>query len=82
MAHQWRIIKTHDLSVLVAEVVMINASFSKLKPFADLLTVHFFAQHYPGFQVTGLDQDYPVIPKQLDELVALIKAELPRYFPS
>lgn len=72
----WKLRKIHDLGALVAEAVNLDPRFSAFEDFADSLTDQFWAQHYPGGDLTEVGHDYPVLRKSLGEMVALIEAEL------
>ena len=72
----WKLRKIHDLGALVAEAVILDPRFSAFEDFADSLTDQFWAQHYPGGDLTEVGHDYPVLRKSLGEMVRLIEAEL------
>lgn len=72
----WQLRKIHDLGALVAEAVNRDPRFSAFEDFADSLTDQFWAQHYPGGDLTEVGHDYPVLRKSLGEMVTLIEAEV------
>src|SRR5437867_8939069 len=45
VAKGWKLIKTHDLSVLVSDAMTFDAKFKAFDSLADELTRDFFAQH-------------------------------------
>ena len=81
IAKGWKLIRTHDLSVLVSEAMTLDAQFKSFISLADELTRDFFAQHYPGGDWQTIGQHYPELRSQTGELVELIKNSLPQYFP-
>lgn len=72
----WRLRRIHDLGALVAESVAMDARFTAFEDFADSLTDQFWAQHYPGGDLTEVGHDYPALRRSLEEMVNLIEAEL------
>lgn len=76
IARGWRLRKIHDLGALVTEAVELDARFAAFEDFADSLTDQFWAQHYPGGDLTEVGHDYPVLRRSLGEMVNLIEAEL------
>ncbi len=72
----WKLRRIHDLGALVAEAVELDARFAAFEDFADSLTDQFWAQHYPGGDLTEVGHDYPALRRSLGEMVNLIEAEL------
>lgn len=70
----WKLRRIHDLGALVAEAVNLDPQFTAFEDFADNLTDQFWAQHYPGGDLTGVGQDYPILRSTLGELVVLIES--------
>lgn len=68
----WKLARTHDLGALMAEAAGFDARFTAFEDFADSLTDQFWAQRYPGGDLTGLGSNYPELRKQAGELVVLI----------
>lgn len=79
IARGWKLRRIHDLGALVAEAVPLNAQFARFEDFADSLTDQFWAQHYPGGDLTEVGHDYPALRRSLEEMVHLIEAELGRH---
>lgn len=76
IARGWKLRRIHDLGTLVAEAVALDARFAAYEDFADSLTDQFWAQHYPGGDLTDVGQDYPCLRQSLGEMVKLIETEL------
>ena len=81
IAKGWKLMKTHDLSVLVSEAICLDAQFKSFTSLADELTRDFFALHYPGGDWQTIGQHYPDLRRQTSEMVELIQKSLPQYFP-
>jgi HEPN domain-containing protein len=81
IAKGWRLVKTHDLERLVSEAQKYERRFSASVPLAEQLTADFFAQHYPGGDLTSIGLNYETLRQQTGEVIALIKEEVPQYFP-
>lgn len=69
----WKLRKIHDLSALMAEAIIYDARFTVFEDFADSLTDQFWAQHYPGGDLTGLGQNYTDMRNQVTFLLNLIQ---------
>jgi HEPN domain-containing protein len=76
----WALIRTHDLERLVKEASRYEKEFSRFLPFAIELTEDFFAQHYPGSDMTDVGKNYEKLRQNADEIVQLIQNSLPQYF--
>ena len=76
VAKGWHLIKTHNLSELVAEAAGYDADFKRFLDFAASLTQQFWEQHYPGGDLTEVGSDYTDLRQQAGELVALILASV------
>ena len=81
IARGWSLERTHDLETLVTEAESFDPQFGQFHDFAIALTADFFAQHYPGGDMTSVGVDYEESRKQTGNLVALIQQSLPHYFP-
>jgi HEPN domain-containing protein len=81
IAKGWRLAKTHDLKRLLREAEAYDGRFARFRDFAQELTEDFFAQHYPGGDLTNVGENYEALRQQAGELVALIKQSLPDYWP-
>jgi HEPN domain-containing protein len=80
IAKGWTLVRTHDLERLIKEAAQFNRAFGKYESFAVELTEEFFAQHYPGGDLTAFGQNYEQLRKQAGEVVELIRTSLPKYF--
>jgi len=76
------LVKTHDLERLVREAAILDPAFARFLPLAIELTEDFFAQHYPGEDLTHAGQNYEGLRRQADDLVSVIRLGLPQCFPS
>jgi HEPN domain-containing protein len=81
IAKGWRLVKTHDLERLVKEAIVFNEEFSKFEPFAMELTNDFFAQHYPGADMTNVGVNYEKMRTATAELISEIRNQIPNFFP-
>jgi HEPN domain-containing protein len=68
----WTLRRTHDLSELLAEATGYDIGFARFRPLTDNLTDQFWAQHYPGGDLTDVGSDYSVLRQDIGELVTLI----------
>jgi len=69
----WRLRKVHDLSYLLAECIQHNQTFDRFEDLADSLTAQFWAQHYPGNDITGIGSNYEAMRADTGSLVQLIE---------
>ena len=76
IARGWKLRRIHDLGALVAEAVALDARFAVFGDFADSLTDQFWAQHYPGGDLTEIGHDYPALRRSMGEMVNLIESAL------
>jgi HEPN domain-containing protein len=76
IANGWKLRKIHDLGALVAESVSLDSRFTAFEDFADNLTDQFWAQHYPGGDLTEVGRDYPELRRIMGEMVKLIETEI------
>ena len=69
--------RTHDLSRLLEQVLPFHPDFERFTQLTDALTQQFWAQHYPGGDLSDVGSDYPVLSKQAEELIDLIVNLIP-----
>lgn len=81
VAKGWRLRRTHDLDVLLADAITHAPRFGQFKDLADELTEEFFAQDYPGGDWTTLGQNYETLRRQAGAMIALVQQSLPQFFP-
>src|SRR6266852_962735 len=73
IAKGWRLEKIHDLMELTNQAAKFDPQFKQFAKFAAELTADFFAQHYPGGDLTGVGKDYEMLRKHAGDVVALIQ---------
>ena len=74
--HGWELIKTHDLSRLLAQACQFDPQLSQFCETAQTLTEQFWEQHYPGGDLDEVGQDYSLLRKSLGEMIAIIESSL------
>lgn len=80
IAQGWSLQKTHDLERLVRDAVTYEPAFAGFGKMAIELTEEFFAQHYPGGDLTTFGQNYDSLRSEVTALIDLIKLKSPSYF--
>lgn len=66
----WRLVKTHDLEVLAAELAARSSDLlDRVNPLCEALAEVYFTDRYPGFDLE--DPNWPVFRQQLNDVVAL-----------
>lgn len=78
----WVLVKTHDLTRLVKEATKFDNRFGQFKTLAEDLTEDFFAQHYPGSDLSQVGENYEELRQNTEMLVELIRQCLPQSFDS
>ena len=73
IANGWRLRKVHDLTLLNDEAKKFEPRFGTFDDLCESLTEQFWAQHYPGGDLSTVGSDYDMLRVQTGELVALIK---------
>jgi HEPN domain-containing protein len=68
----WELTRTHNLRFLVEEAELYEAAFAAFGDWASDLTTQFFAQHYPGGDLTNVGENFSELRLRLDELLRLI----------
>jgi len=76
LSHGWKLRKIHDLGALVAEAVSLDPRFAEFGDFADSLTDQFWAQHYPGGDLTEVGRNYPALRQSLEEMIQIIESAM------
>ena len=77
VAKGWRLRKVHDLTLLNDEAKKFEPQFTSFDDLCESLTEQFWAQHYPGGDLSTVGSDYETLRQQAGELVALIHASVP-----
>ncbi|MBI4672638.1 MAG: HEPN domain-containing protein [Chloroflexi bacterium] len=73
----WKLERIHDLGPLVEAAATYDARFSAFDDLAASLTEQFWAQHYPGDDLTDVGSDYETLRRQGGEMIALIQLSVP-----
>ena len=79
IASGWSLVKTHDLMTLIEEAAKFDARFTVHRRVAAELTADFFAQHYPGHDMTNVGLNYENWRIAVGELFSLVASLLPKY---
>lgn len=74
----WELRKIHDLAFLNEEAKRIDPRFAAFDDLCESLTEQFWAQHYPGGDLSTVGTDYEDLRQQAGDLIALIQASFPR----
>ena len=74
----WKLERIHDLNRLLDLSIDHCTGFSLFIPLAQSLTEQFWAQHYPGDDLSEVGFDYPELRQQAGELIDLIETETKR----
>ena len=69
----WELQKIHNLSTLLDHAVFYDEQFKKHADLCENLTAQFWAQHYPGDDLSEVGFDYAVLRDQAEKLVSLIE---------
>lgn len=76
VAQGWQLQKVHDLSHLLEECIRREPRFETFQDLADSLTEQFWAQHYPGGDISGVGSNYEVMRSEVTDLLSLISETL------
>ncbi|MFZ4779570.1 MAG: HEPN domain-containing protein [Terrimicrobiaceae bacterium] len=71
----WKLERIHDLNRLLDLSIEQCTGFSIFIPLAQSLTEQFWAQHYPGDDLSEVGFDYPELRQMAGELIGLIESE-------
>lgn len=74
--HGWELVKTHDLSRLLAQACSFDPQLAQFSETTQSLTEQFWEQHYPGGDLDEVGQDYSLLRESLGEMIALIEAAI------
>ena len=72
VAHGWQIVKTHDLSRLLACACEFDESFASFVEPCQILTEQFWEQHYPGGDLEEVGEGYSDLRDAVGKMVRLI----------
>jgi len=71
----WELQKIHNLSTLLDHAIVRDERFKAHADLSENLTAQFWAQHYPGDDLSEVGLDYPELRQQAGKLIALIESE-------
>lgn len=74
----WKLERVHDLNRLLDVAARYDQRFQPFAPLAQSLTEQFWAQHYPGEDLSDVGSDYDILRQQAGDLVALILTSGPQ----
>lgn len=77
IAQGWELKKIHNLFTLLDEAVIFESKFEAFDDLCENLTTQFWAQHYPGSDLTDVGKDYDELRRQAGDLIRLIEASVP-----
>ena len=73
LSRGWTLRKVHDLAYLLDECITRDAAFEVFHDLAESLTEQYWAQHYPGGDLTGIGTNYRELREQAGRLIALVR---------
>jgi len=76
ISHGWELIKTHDLSRLLAQACPYDPQLAQFAETTQSLTEQFWEQHYPGGDLDEVGQDYSILRESLGEMISIIEAKV------
>jgi HEPN domain-containing protein len=71
----WDLKRTHDLSELVREAMRQDARFADFEDLAEDLTDQFWAQHYPGGDLTDVGGNYADLRAGIQHLAIPVRSD-------
>jgi HEPN domain-containing protein len=74
----WKLEKIHNLSTLLDRAVTFDELFKTHADLSENLTVQFWAQHYPGDDLSEVGFDYPELRDQAGQLISFIEGKIPK----
>ena len=72
ISNGWKLERIHDLNRLVDVACTYDRRFTPFAPLAQSLTEQFWAQHYPGGDLTDVGSDYETLRRSAGQLIDLI----------
>lgn len=72
----WELLKIHNLSTLLDYAVSFDERFKNNADLSENLTAQFWAQRYPGDDLSEVGLDYPELREQASILITLIESEV------
>jgi HEPN domain-containing protein len=80
IANGWTLQKIHDLTVLNDQAKVFSDRFELFDELCESLTEQFWAQHYPGGDLSTVGADYEMLRQQTGELIRVIQTLMPQFF--
>jgi HEPN domain-containing protein len=74
----WSLRKVHDLAYLMEECIARDPSFAEFRDLAEQLTEQFWAQHYPGGDLTDVGSGYASMRAETECLVVRVCSAVQR----
>jgi len=72
----WELKKIHNLSTLLDHAIAYDERFKSFAELSESLTVQFWAQHYPGDDISEIGADYELLRCQAADLIHLIESQI------
>jgi HEPN domain-containing protein len=72
----WKLVKTHDLKLLLDEAVKQNQAFNNYYDLLDIITEYYFEEKYPFGETEVTPEEIKENLKKAKKLIAFIKKEL------
>jgi HEPN domain-containing protein len=76
ISRNWKLERIHDLNRLLDLCLDHSREFARYAPLAQSLTEQFWAQQYPGDDLSEVGEDYQELRKSSQELIELIKQQM------
>ena len=76
ISRNWKLERIHDLNRRLDLCLDHSKEFSRFAPLAQSLTEQFWAQHYPGDDLSEVGEDYPELRREAQDLIELIKVKM------
>lgn len=72
----WHLQKIHNLATLLDHALEYDEQFSDFADLCETLTAQFWAQHYPGDDLTDVGKDYSELRRAAEALIVIIEQSL------
>ena len=73
IARDWKLVKTHDLKLLIDEAKKHDNNFEKFYDLADRLTKHYVDEKYPPMAADVTVEEAKALYAQVEELLKIVK---------
>lgn len=74
----WKLKKIHNLATLLDYAIAYDDRFKSFAELSENLTAQFWAQHYPGDDISEIGADYEALRSQAEDLIHLIENQIQR----